>query len=607
MQKRQEGPDHEEQPSGDWREATRAIAFRVTCGFAAILVVYLVSVCLKARHPGWLAASLGLLLAVPAALAAGDPPPGFFSLSRHPRPTVRTRSTLVMSAAAFLFLMALLPVITAELPPLHDYPNHLARIYVIAFGGQDPLLTKFYEIKWQLIPDLAMDIIVPPIAKLTGTYLAGKLFIIIYMLLLLTGPQAIYVALHRSLSLGPLAAALFIYNATTKFGLVSYNFGVGLALWGIAVWIATRRASPIARAVLATLWILVLFFSHISALVVYGVAVASFEAWLEWSRQLPPQRRLVDFGILILPFAAIAPLLLLGPTNSAPPMPMHWGGLFARGEGIRFIVQAYAWPYDLSAGVVIVLVAVWALRRRILTVHPWSWVFLPFAIAAFLALPNEAMGGWGASERLPVAFVFVLLGMLQWDLVTARSRWMFLGGLSAIALFRFATVEAVWLQFDRIRADFVSSLKFIEPGSRVLVARDWTNAINSLSTIANLPCLAIVERSSLVSLEYSHPLQQILVVKPPYRAVTGGYDDDPIPLPLLLSPPSQQATGPLFFDPSGRIYWADWSRNYDYLYVLDRQDAPNPAPNHLDLLRNGSHYQLFRVRGSSAAAPATPH
>ena len=34
----------------------------------------------------------------------------------------------------------LIPLILTEVPPLTDYPNHLARCYLLAFGSSDPAL-----------------------------------------------------------------------------------------------------------------------------------------------------------------------------------------------------------------------------------------------------------------------------------------------------------------------------------------------------------------------------------------------------------------------------------------------------------------------------------
>src|SRR5512143_3345372 len=66
--------------------------------------------------------------------------------------------------AAFTLLISI-PIWTHPLPPLSDYVNHLSRMQVIATLGKNPKLAEFYEINWQVIPNLTMDFIVPTLAR----------------------------------------------------------------------------------------------------------------------------------------------------------------------------------------------------------------------------------------------------------------------------------------------------------------------------------------------------------------------------------------------------------------------------------------------------------
>jgi hypothetical protein len=146
--------------------------------------------------------------------------------------------------ALLVLVVALMPVLANALPATDDFINHLARCYVILRHGTDPLLDRSYGIEWKVVPNLAIDLIVPPLARLAGIFLAGKLFVLSYMLLLLSGPHAIHYALYQRLSIGPLAATLFLYNWIDRFGTVNYEFSVGLAMWLVALCIALRRAPP---------------------------------------------------------------------------------------------------------------------------------------------------------------------------------------------------------------------------------------------------------------------------------------------------------------------------------------------------------------------------
>ena len=58
-----------------------------------------------------------------------------------------------------MLTMLLVPVLLVEVPPILDYPNHLARCYVLAFGGTDPILQQMVTANWRLIPNLAVDLV----------------------------------------------------------------------------------------------------------------------------------------------------------------------------------------------------------------------------------------------------------------------------------------------------------------------------------------------------------------------------------------------------------------------------------------------------------------
>jgi hypothetical protein len=47
------------------------------------------------------------------------------------------------AAFAFAALLLVAPLTVVDLPPLLDYPNHLARMLILAAGDADPVLSRF--------------------------------------------------------------------------------------------------------------------------------------------------------------------------------------------------------------------------------------------------------------------------------------------------------------------------------------------------------------------------------------------------------------------------------------------------------------------------------
>ncbi len=187
-----------------------------------------------------------------------------------------------------LVMVAAIPIFTHPLPPLEDYINHLARMHVIATVNTDPDLAKFYEIDWQVIPNLMMDLIVPKLARIMNIYVAGQVFTIATFVLILSGVLVLNRVLFRRWSVLPLVAAPLLYNYVFLIGVMNYMFGIGLAMWGLAAWILLRdRLWPI-RLVVSAVFVLGMFFCHLFAVGLYGMGLLAFEILRLWGRRERP-------------------------------------------------------------------------------------------------------------------------------------------------------------------------------------------------------------------------------------------------------------------------------------------------------------------------------
>ena len=112
------------------------------------------------------------------------------------------------SVLAGICAILLAPLFVVDVPPLLDYPNHLARMYVLAFGAHDPILSQMYEQHWAIIPNLVIDLIVPHMLKVMPIYVAGRIVLGATLLLPLAGVIAYHRATFGVRSYWPLAAAL---------------------------------------------------------------------------------------------------------------------------------------------------------------------------------------------------------------------------------------------------------------------------------------------------------------------------------------------------------------------------------------------------------------
>jgi hypothetical protein len=214
-------------------------------------------------------------------------------------------------------------------------------------------------------------------------------------------------------------------------------------------------------------------------------------------------------------------------------------------------------------------------------------------------VPQEFLSANDVDVRIPIGVLFLGIGMLQWNLPTMRMQYTFLAVVLLFALVRVGYIATIYFPFRNVVANLEESLQQVPLGSRVMIARPHDrHDVHSMVSLRQpeviglfyLPCLAMIERSSLVSIAHSHPAQQVLTVRPAFREFTGGYDDDPLDIADLLA-----GTLPIGSPPGKRLYWKDWTKHYDYLYLIWDSDLNNPAPDLLIQQYDGRNFRLYRV------------
>ena len=505
--------------------------------------------------------------------------PGGFRVS-----TIAVLFVLLMAAAA-------LPIATHPLPPLSDYPNHLARMHVIDAVGTDPYLSRFYTIEWQLIPNLMMDLIIPLLHRFMNVYLAGQIFIVLAFVLIGFGTLAFNRALTGRWSALPLIALPLLYNGVLLVGVMNYVFGIGLALWALAAWVALRERAWPWRFAISTLFALTLYVCHLFALGLYGLGLLALELyWLSLRRAEPWPPRLVDFCATGLPFVLPLALLLASPTWHVDGVAAYWelggklGGLFA-------VVNVYYPGVGIALIGVAAFAALYARRRGVLGFHPAGWAILGVGLVTYMAMPRALFGAYLADQRLPIALAFMLIACFEIDLRSRRARGGLLALLAVVLTVRVTEVQLVWDHLARITNEFRQSVETIKRGSRVLVVFGDRSAFKDVNDfeIVHAASLATIERSALVTMLFTVRGKQIMHARKDYRKYVETEDHWPPSLPYVLQVTDGDKATTSYF-------WNDWPAHYDYVYVLFA--APgfrNPDRNHLGLAYSGDAFQLYRV------------
>jgi len=490
--------------------------------------------------------------------------------------------------AAFTLLISI-PIWTHPLPPLSDYVNHLARMHVIATLSKNPQLARFYELDWDVIPNLTMDLIVPVLARFMNVYVAGQVFIVSMFALIISGVLALNRALIGRWSVFPLVALPLVYNYVFLVGLMNYMFGIGVALWALAGWIALRERTWPLRFVLSTVCVVALFFCHLSALGVYGVGLLAFEVSRLWQQRLEPwPRRILDFVASGLPFLAAAPLLDVSPTMQLVGT-TYWE---QRGkiDGLMYVISDYS---DIAAFALIAVMAasiIWSVRHRVLRFHPLAISLLFVSAAVYIALPRIMFDTYMTDQRVPIGIAYMLFACGDLELRRRLVRRAFMVVLIVIIAARLIEIDFNWSQLSDSTSELRSSVRRIAPGSKVFVAyadRSLGEDVRDLGLV-HAACIATIERSALVTTLFTVEGKQVLHVRPEFRNYADLRDGTPPAVAQLI----QAADHPLPWMPA---FWLNWTQ-FDYLYVLfTEDDAPNPDPSRLKLLDDGDRFQLYRI------------
>jgi hypothetical protein len=518
--------------------------------------------------------------------------------------------TLGTVAALFILLMAItsIPVVLHPWPPMSDYINHLARMQVIATINTDPDLARFYEIDWQLIPNLMMDLIVPQLMRVMNIYVAGQIYTILSFVLILSGTVALHRQLFGRWSVLPLIGFPLLYNNVFLVGTMNYVFGIGLALWAMASWIWLRERNLMLRLAMSALFILGLFFCHLFAVGVYGVGLLAFELHRLWTqlarvRHAAPGhsssaaagRLIFDFVISGLPFLPVLPMLMTSPT---------WGlrqtytwELPGKLEGLVYIIEVYSHGAAFFFTAAIAFAIGWATRHRALSFHAVGVGLVAIGVAVYMALPRVVFETYMADQRLPISLAFMLIACVDLDLRHKIVRRGFATVLVVMLGIRVGEVENMWGSLSAGTDSFRQSVQLIDRGAKVLVAyadADGGDDVRDLGLV-HADCFAIIERSALVTTAFTVVGKQIMHARPEYRARVDTVDGTPPMINELVRLARNEDAQ------SGR-YWRRWTADYDYLYVLFVDpNFENPDPEHLTTLFTGERFVLYRVDGSQIA------
>lgn len=383
-----------------------------------------------------------------------------------------------------IFLSALwMPLIIDVVPPLLDYPIHLARSYIILEHENNPILRDIFSVNWRPLPNLASDIILYFVGRFLSIEMAGRVLIGLCVLLTLLG----VIILHR-VNFGywgwwPFLAAIPTYHGALTAGFINYSIGIAFVSVFLAIANSIRDYKTFSRLTIHSIMALILFFCHILSVGLFGVFLFFFELQRLIDKKIKSVRILSNFMIsIIVPF--IYPAILYFKYSfqevierDDPNILGAWDfDTKIRGALMPFVSGDYL--IDIATFAVFTIIfACLIYFKSIILCRDWA-LGVAMVTLIFIVLPGQALDAAFISDRLPI--VIVLVGIASTDPTGIKFKHAALLAVLvlAVTMIRVSSITVNWIESGRYYHRLTLATDSLERGSSVMILSPMTTIKN---------------------------------------------------------------------------------------------------------------------------------
>jgi hypothetical protein len=522
---------------------------------------------------------------------------------------------------ASIYGLAALTILLVVFPPVMDFPNHLARIWLLAGHADTVPLSAFYQVDWtRTSTNILVDFVASGMARILPIFVVGK----ILLLVLFLGPALGGVFLNRAIfgrsGVWALSFVLLIWSTTSVAGFLAYQSGIAAAPFAavlvLRLW--DSRGAAVALAAHATAAAL-LFAIHPFGLFFYAVVLCG----LTIGRVLPPLedrvaymailRKIVWIGII-----AMLPVAMLIVFSHHPLQKSEQGTgriwwdhpLLQPGRVIRIAISPLA-AYDLVADLaiaapILALTAIMLAARRCRFHAGLLIVMAPLTVLAIVMPSTIGEASW-LTRRIPLMIAILLLAAVSPAFEARPARWIAAVVLIAVAIVRISFIADIWMRRDEdTRALFVAA-RVLPAGASVLLARQFNDPARApvgrimeggpggpQETQRHFGALLVIARSVFVPTLFTIAGQQPLAVRPAWRPLSVTHSA--IPFLSMLGHANSK-------DP----YVRDW-RTFDYVVVTGSPRRPGAisSPEAQLVSPSSDFIEIYRVRHGASRSVISP-
>lgn len=498
---------------------------------------------------------------------------------------------------------------------LSDYPDYLARINLYLDLSDADILSEYYYKNMQITPYMAFPVIVSLLKPVVGIYWAGKLFIVFAIFVIITGGIFLNYTLFQRVTPFSLFLHIFIFNHTLSMGFMNFTLGLGLILWGFALWLRYHQ-HHIKFYGLFALYGLVIFFCHVYCLFLLGILIGLHQL------SLTPLYSVKEFfkssfyaTLKVLSFALIPMIITIVIKDSYVKLPIVTGYRSETGcQGILDLLPLTFFTPVVFSQYLKFIAEASCLVFGIAIIFKKIDYKLPFVISILCIIsffvPDYVLGIALVNIRIPA-----LIGLLFSVSVIFKEKEKYI-----IYYYYFAILISVVSYINNIYMLYSHNSQVQE---FIDIIKDDTNLNGKrLLTVNNNNNVHIYHLNSYALIEANMFVPETMTHTPPIRmyqkyANIYGCQSTPISVKeLLLSDTeaqkyihteSQKNSGIFIFHTqeietkdvpcATNFHWRHWRQDFDYVLWIDFDRKKNKnIPIELEVYKKGSFFTLYKIK-----------
>ncbi|WP_294091688.1 hypothetical protein [Sphingomonas sp.] len=430
---------------------------------------------------------------------------------------------------ALCTLLAIVPLLWPEIPPLVDLPGHMGRYRVQLVYDQFPHLQQWYNFQWSLMGNLGVDLLIIPLSKIFGLEFAVKLIVISIPAMTVAGLLWIAREVHGRIPATALFALPLAYAFPFHFGFVNFALSMALALLAFGWWLRlARQGRLVFRAIVFVPVSCLIWVAHTFGWGVLGVLAFSAEMIRQHDLRPPSDkpwhRDLVDAWVKPAFWAGVhcismaLPALLMVAWRSGAHVGGQTADMFNWRAKILWVVQVFRdrWQlFDIASVGVLFLLLFKAVRDPNIQYSRNLGLSAGFLLAVYILLPRIVFGSAYADMRL-VPF------MLAIAIIAIRPKpGLSMRGAATVAILgmafftvRIAATTWSFALYDRSYDRELKALDHLPQGAR-LVSFVGETCYNEwrMTRLQHIPGLALERKLAYTNDQWSMAGGQLLTVR----------------------------------------------------------------------------------------------